>query len=151
MVAPTEARALIAGETETGKERLARLLLVWSDPGAKTASSAHCRLSLTHQEIGELIGASRETVTRALSTFKHRRLVSQHGRTLTIPSRNALEAYARGEMSWVEPFAARSDEEALQPANGSGSSSAVCTARWVQHCRSAMGGRSDPAAPVFYG
>ena len=75
-------------------ERLARLLLVWSNPDAKTASSASCRLSFTHAEIGEFIGASRETVTRTLSTFKHRRLVSQHGCTLTIPSCNALETYA---------------------------------------------------------
>jgi CRP/FNR family transcriptional regulator len=53
-------------------------------------------LSLTHEEIGEFIGASRETVTRTLSVFKNRRLVAQHGCTITIPSRGALESYARG-------------------------------------------------------
>lgn len=77
-------------------ERLARLLLVWSDREQATGSGTHCRLSLTHEEIGEFIGASRETVTRTLSTFKHRHLVAQNGCTLTIPSRNALEAYAQG-------------------------------------------------------
>jgi CRP/FNR family transcriptional regulator len=51
---------------------------------------------MTHEEIGEFIGASRETVTRTLSIFKNRRLVAQHGCTLTIPSRVALESYARG-------------------------------------------------------
>ena len=73
-------------------ERLARLLLVWSDePGQKQERSAHCRVAMTHEEIGEFIGASRETVTRTLSIFKNRRLVAQHGCTLTIPSRVALE------------------------------------------------------------
>jgi len=78
-------------------ERLARLLLVWSDEaGHKSEREARCRLSLTHEEIGEFIGASRETVTRTLSVFKNRHLVAQHGCTLTIPSRTALESYARG-------------------------------------------------------
>jgi CRP/FNR family transcriptional regulator len=53
-------------------------------------------VSLTHEQIGEFIGASRETVTRTLSTFKSRHLVAQNGSTLTIPSRMALESYARG-------------------------------------------------------
>ena len=75
-------------------ERLARLLLGWSEPSHQSAASARCRLSLTHEEIGEFIGASRETVTRTLTSFKNRRLVAQHGSTLTIPSRDALESYA---------------------------------------------------------
>jgi len=77
-------------------ERLARLLLEWSEPSQNPATGSRCRLSLTHEEIGEFIGASRETVTRTLSTFKNRHLVSQHGCTLVIPSRDALEnlAYA---------------------------------------------------------
>jgi len=76
--------------------RLAALLLRWSENGQKSESTSRCRLSLTHEEIGEFIGASRETVTRTLSIFKNRRLVAQHGCTITIPSRMALESYARG-------------------------------------------------------
>ena len=87
----------MVGLSSSVPERLARLLLVWSDePGRKPERAAHCRLSLTHEEIGEFIGASRETVTRTLSIFKNRHLVAQHGCTLTIPSRVALESYARG-------------------------------------------------------
>jgi CRP/FNR family transcriptional regulator, cyclic AMP receptor protein len=85
----------MVGLSTSAPERLARLLLGWSDANDKTASGvARCRLSLTHEEIGEFIGASRETVTRTLSVFKHRRLVSQRGSTLEIVNRNALEAYA---------------------------------------------------------
>jgi CRP/FNR family transcriptional regulator len=78
-------------------ERLARLLLVWSDePDQKPGLPARCRISLTHEQIGEFIGTSRETVSRTLSAFKNRHLVAQHGSTLTIPNRMALESYARG-------------------------------------------------------
>ena len=87
----------MVGLSTSVPERLARLLLVWSDePDQKPERPARCRLSLTHEEIGEFIGASRETVTRTLSIFKNHHLVAQHGCTLTIPSRVALESYARG-------------------------------------------------------
>jgi CRP/FNR family transcriptional regulator len=86
----------MVGLSTSVHERLARLLLVWSDGAEKKADGARCRLAMTHEEIGEFIGASRETVTRTLSVFKNRRLVAQHGCTITIPSRNALETYARG-------------------------------------------------------
>ncbi len=84
------------GLSASAPERLARLLLGWSESGEKSDSPARCRFSLTHEEIGEFIGASRETVTRTLTVFKNRRLVAVHGSTLTIPSRNALESYTRG-------------------------------------------------------
>jgi CRP/FNR family transcriptional regulator, cyclic AMP receptor protein len=87
----------MVGLSTSVHERLARLLLVWSDESdQKSGTGARCRLSMTHEEIGEFIGASRETVTRTLSIFKNRHLVAQHGCTITIPSRNALENYARG-------------------------------------------------------
>jgi CRP/FNR family transcriptional regulator, cyclic AMP receptor protein len=75
-------------------EKLARLLLDWSESGQKTEAGMRFRFSLTHEEIGEFIGASRETVTRTLSTFKSRHLVAFHGSILEIPSRVALENLA---------------------------------------------------------
>ena len=76
-------------------EKLARLLLEWSaENDLSTTSVGRVRFSLTHEEIGEFIGASRETVTRTLSTFKHRRLVSFRGSMLEIPNRTALASYA---------------------------------------------------------
>jgi CRP/FNR family cyclic AMP-dependent transcriptional regulator len=75
-------------------EKLARLLLEWSEGGQTTDAGTRFRFSLTHEEIGEFIGASRETVTRTLSLFKTRHLVSFHGSTLVIPNRQALESFA---------------------------------------------------------
>jgi CRP/FNR family transcriptional regulator len=75
-------------------EKLARLLLEWCENGQKTEAGTRFRFSLTHEEIGEFIGASRETVTRTLSSFKSRRLVAFHGSMLTIPSKGDLESVA---------------------------------------------------------
>lgn len=82
------------GLSATAPEKLARLLLDWSDSGQTTECGTRFRFSMTHEEIGEFIGASRETVTRTLSTFKTRRLVAFQGSMLTIPSRTALASYA---------------------------------------------------------
>ncbi len=80
--------------SSSAPEKLARLLLDWSDDhGSDTGG--RIRFPLTHEEIGEFIGASRETVTRTLSTFKSQRLVAFNGSMLTIPSRTALASYAR--------------------------------------------------------
>jgi CRP/FNR family transcriptional regulator, cyclic AMP receptor protein len=83
------------GLSATAPEKLARLLLDWSNGGQATeCGGARFRFSMTHEEIGEFIGASRETVTRTLSTFKTRRLVAFQGSMLTIPSCTALADYA---------------------------------------------------------
>jgi CRP/FNR family transcriptional regulator len=83
------------GLAATAPEKLARLLLDWSEGGQTTdCGGARFRFSMTHEEIGEFIGASRETVTRTLSNFKTRRLVAFHGSMLTIFNRNALAHYA---------------------------------------------------------
>jgi CRP-like cAMP-binding protein len=59
----------------------------------KDSESRVC-FSFTHDEIADLIGTSRKTVTRALSNFKILCLVAFKGSMITIPSRTALEEYA---------------------------------------------------------
>lgn len=82
------------GLSSSAPEKLARLLLEWSENGQATERGTRCRIPLTHLEIGEFIGASRETVTRTLSAFKSRRLIVFNGSMLMIPSRAALESLA---------------------------------------------------------
>ena len=82
------------GLSNSAPEKLARLLLEWSANGKTTECGTHFRFPLTHGEIGEFIGASRETVTRTLSVFKSRHLVTFSGSTLTIPNKSALENLA---------------------------------------------------------
>ena len=82
------------GLASSAPEKLARLLLDWSEMGQAVDQGAKFRFSMTHEEIGEFIGASRETVTRTLSTSRTGNLVSFQGSTLTIPSKAALANYA---------------------------------------------------------
>lgn len=82
------------GLSASAPEKLARLLLEWSENGQTTERGTRCRFPLTHGEIGEFIGASRETVTRTLSVFKSRHLITFSGSMLMIPSRAALASYA---------------------------------------------------------
>ncbi len=79
------------GLSPTALGKLARLLLEWSATGQQTREGTRITLSLTHEEMAEVIGTSRETVTRTLSEFRQRRLVALRGATLMIPSREALE------------------------------------------------------------
>lgn len=79
------------GLSASAPEKVARLLLDWSANGVKTKAGTQIKMPLTHEEIAEFVGTTRETVTRTLSDFKTRHLVTVQGSTLTIPDRSALE------------------------------------------------------------
>lgn len=80
------------GLSASAPERLARLLLEWSGDPKGPNQGEQIKLPLTHEEIAEFIGTTRETVTRTLGEFKNRHLVSLQGSTLSIFNRPALEA-----------------------------------------------------------
>ena len=82
------------GLSGSAHEKLARLLLDWSADIQQTKEGTRIKLPLTHEEIAEFIGTTRETVTRTLSDFKVRHLISIEGSTLMIPNRAALENFA---------------------------------------------------------
>lgn len=79
------------GLSSSAPEKLARLLLDWSASGTQTKHGTQLKMPLTHEEIAEVIGSTRETVTRTLSQFKSRQLVTLQGSTMTISNRSALE------------------------------------------------------------
>jgi CRP/FNR family transcriptional regulator, cyclic AMP receptor protein len=81
------------GLAASAPERLARLLLDWGEHGHKTELGTTVHFAMTHEEIGEFIGASRETVTRTLATFKGLGIVTFHGATLTIMDKVGLSAH----------------------------------------------------------
>jgi len=74
--------------------RLARVLLEWSNGAPERKSEPCITLQLTHGEIGELIGTTRETVSRTLHDFTERRLITLDGPAVTIRDRKALEEVA---------------------------------------------------------
>jgi CRP/FNR family transcriptional regulator, cyclic AMP receptor protein len=79
------------GLTTSPSEKFAKLLLSWSTKGTPSNGSSQVKLTLTHEEIAEIIGTTRETVSRLFSEFKRKQLLQLKGSTLTIRSRAALE------------------------------------------------------------
>jgi CRP/FNR family transcriptional regulator, cyclic AMP receptor protein len=84
------------GLSASAPEKLARLLLEWSAEAKDAKQGAPIKLPLTHEEIAEFIGTTRETVTRTLSEFKNRQLVALQGSTLLIANRPGLEGIGGG-------------------------------------------------------
>lgn len=70
--------------------RIARLLLDAADEGGNPTITK----PLTHQTIAQMIGASRETVSRAMREFQDRGLISVERRQITIADRGQLEQMA---------------------------------------------------------
>jgi CRP/FNR family transcriptional regulator len=78
--------------SDSASEKLARLLVGWLDQNTTSKNPSQVKLALTHEEIGQMIGSSRETVSRLLAGFKKQHLIQQTGSTLVIPDRLALES-----------------------------------------------------------
>jgi CRP/FNR family cyclic AMP-dependent transcriptional regulator len=76
----------------SASEKLARLLVGWLDDHADSSTPGRMKMALTHEEIGQMIGTSRETVTRLFAGFKKRRLIEQEGATLVVANRMGLES-----------------------------------------------------------
>jgi CRP/FNR family cyclic AMP-dependent transcriptional regulator len=80
------------GLASSPSEKFAKLLLSWSSPsGGNTNEPAHLTLTLTHEEIAEMIGTTRETVSRLFSDFKKKQLLQLKGSTLIIRNKPALQ------------------------------------------------------------
>jgi len=81
------------GLSQSAPEKLARFLLEWSAKGQETKHGIRVKLTLTHEEIGQIIGTSRETVTRTLGEFRSKHLAELKGSTLVIQNKSALESF----------------------------------------------------------
>ncbi len=79
------------GLTSSPAEKFAKLLLSWSTEKDATNNGSQVRLTLTHEEIAEMIGTTRETVSRLFSEFKKKQLLQVKGAMLTIRNKPALE------------------------------------------------------------
>src|SRR4029077_4119858 len=79
------------GLSHSVSEKLARLLEEWATDGETTKEGIRIKVSLTHEEIAQLIGTSRETVTRVLSEFRDKKLAQLRGSTLMILDKPGME------------------------------------------------------------
>jgi CRP/FNR family cyclic AMP-dependent transcriptional regulator len=89
-----EVRSL--GLSHSAGEKLAKLLLEWSSKNAEGAKQEpRMKQVLTHEEIAQMIGTSRETVTRLFADLRKRQIVHSKGSTLVIRNKAALKQIAR--------------------------------------------------------
>jgi len=84
------------GFTDSPGNRFAKVLLSWSEERGDSTHSQPLHLMLTHQEIAEVIGTSRETVTRLFSDFREKQLIQGKRSALVISDLPALEAMVKG-------------------------------------------------------
>ena len=70
--------------------RVARLLLEMADENDGVVISR----KVTHHQIAQMIGSSRETVSRTMRTLAEENLIEMAGKTITVRDREALESTA---------------------------------------------------------
>jgi CRP/FNR family transcriptional regulator len=111
------------GLAHSAAEKLARLLLEWKETHANGNGATTLKLTLTHEEMSQMIGASRETVTRMLARFRAQHYIEVNGSTLVIRNRAALQAMADrpgcrdGDLAVTQP-ANSASVPVSKPANG---------------------------------
>ncbi len=89
--AQREIRSL--GLSQTTSEKLAKLLLDWcARGGEETSKGIRLKVLLTHEEIAQMIGTTRETVTRLLSDFKRKKIIDVKGSSVFVMEKNSLES-----------------------------------------------------------
>ena len=84
------------GLSHSAGEKLARFLLEWAANYPEEKGQIRLKLTLTHEEIAQMIGSSRETVTRLLADFRRKQLLQVMGSTLIIKNKAALESIVTG-------------------------------------------------------
>jgi CRP/FNR family transcriptional regulator len=83
------------GLSNSVPEKIARLMLSWAEQPSgipqKIPHEIPFRVTLTQEEIAQLVGTSRETVSRVLSEFRRKGWLRVRGATWTILNKPALE------------------------------------------------------------
>jgi CRP/FNR family transcriptional regulator, cyclic AMP receptor protein len=88
-VAFFDARRLALSGSSAG--RLAAVLLDWGRTASCGKPEMRFTMALTHEELANLVGSSRETVTRMLGRFKKEKLIQMRGASILILSPEKLE------------------------------------------------------------
>jgi CRP-like cAMP-binding protein len=90
--------------TQQASLRLARFLLeVVGDHGASVKAGVDVDVPLAQHELASLIGVSRNSIVRALSTLRSHGLLTTTRRTIRIPDPAALRRYVDSEHSDAAP------------------------------------------------
>jgi CRP-like cAMP-binding protein len=84
----------VMGLARTASQKLAIFLLDWFEGYRPFGAAASEQVTLTHKDIAQLLGISRETVTRLLLAFRKLGLIEWADGRLVLAARAALESLA---------------------------------------------------------
>jgi CRP/FNR family cyclic AMP-dependent transcriptional regulator len=81
------------GLSSSAAEKLARFLLDWNANHGGESDSSRSTLTLTHEEIAEMLGTTRETISRLFADFKRQQLIEVRGSSLVITDKQGLQQF----------------------------------------------------------
>lgn len=128
-LAQRETKFLGMGDTST--VRLAHVLLEWSGAGSSAADGLRIPLHVTHGDLAQAIGSTRETVTRVLGNLTHSGIIERTAEGIVIVRADELELLsASSKVTADGDGAAFSEEEcavSIPPESPETSASITCT------------------------
>jgi CRP/FNR family transcriptional regulator, cyclic AMP receptor protein len=77
-------------------ERLASLMLQWASEGRVTKEGIQINCGLTQEEIAQLLGTARESITREVGVLRRKGLITWKGSVLVIRNKAGLESLIGG-------------------------------------------------------
>ena len=95
----SHALACSLGLSTSAGDKLSKLFLEWCGAAANGHDPVRLMMDYTHEELAEMIGSSRETVTRVMRLFRDRGLIAVDGDHILIPDpRNLRGVIGSAEM-----------------------------------------------------
>lgn len=83
------------GFSVSGSEKLTRLLVTWASTGKiNQQQETVVQVPFTHEEIAQMIGSTRETITRVLNHWKREKIIEVSGKTFIVKNMEELERLA---------------------------------------------------------
>jgi CRP/FNR family transcriptional regulator, cyclic AMP receptor protein len=83
------------GHSDSAVVKLAKLFLSWNPQATDAGGELHIHNPFTHEDMAEMIGTTRETVTRSLKDLRDRGLVTNRGSHLIIHDPEMLRRSVR--------------------------------------------------------
>lgn len=80
-----------------GRVRIFKLLKLAEQFGSRGPSGTQITFKITHQELADMVGSSRETVTLILSEFRDDKVISINEKYITINDEETLRQWAGKE------------------------------------------------------
>ena len=82
----------LLGLRRSAMSKLAQLLVKFAENGQRSSGEVRVKCRLTHEEMAQMIGTSRETVTRLLRNLRESDIACMNGSTLRVSNFNELRA-----------------------------------------------------------